>query len=234
MTHGWCRRRFGLGVAGLAATLALGGCTGGAAEEPVAGDGTGDASVIAPGEPGEEAETLSPEEAGEAADQARAEPNAADRAFMTMMIEHHEQALVMTDLAERHAEDGDVRNMAERVERAQEPEIEAMEAWLDAHEDAPEDTGDGHEGHEEGGGHEGHEDGAAPGMATEEQLDELRAARGAEFDRMFVDLMIAHHEGAITMATEETAQGSETTALEMAAELVATQGVEIDRMEGLL
>ncbi len=229
MTHGWCRRRLGLGVAALAATLALGGCTGGGAEEPSAGGDEGGASVIAPGEPGEEAETLSPEEAGEAAAEGRAEPNAADHAFMTMMIEHHEQALVMTDLARQHAEDQAVRSMAERVARAQEPEIEAMEAWLGAHEEPSDDgTDDGHSGHE------GHEDGAAPGMATEEQLDELRAARGAEFDRMFVDLMIAHHEGAVAMATEEQAQGSETMALEMAAELVATQTAEIDRMANLL
>ncbi|MFB4193848.1 DUF305 domain-containing protein [Streptomyces carpaticus] len=227
------RFRHPVAGAGLAASLAavlsltaLTGCTGG---EATAGD-TGsdaDASVIVPGRPGEEARTVSPQEAREAAGEGTG-PNAADHAFMTMMIEHHEQAIEMTDLADAHAEDGAVRGIARRIAAAQEPEIEAMRAWLLRNAGDGGATGDGH-GH---AGHDGHGD-AMPGMASEEELARLRAARGAEFDALFLELMIAHHEGAVTMAADVSAQGNDVTALEMAAEIGASQRVEISRMEAM-
>jgi uncharacterized protein (DUF305 family) len=199
-------------------TLALvGGCTGGESGAP--DEEAGGPSVIAPGRPGEDAETLSPDDAGEAADDSRAEPNAADVAFMSMMIDHHEQALEMTDLAETRASDTSVRRLAERVATAQEPEVGVMEDWLD-------DNAAGEE-------HAGHDPARMPGMPTGEQLAELRAARGEAFDELFLDLMIAHHEGAVEMATDEAAQGSDSYVVELAAEMAATQGAEIDRMENL-
>lgn len=221
MTHGHWPSRLGGGAGGLLLALVLAsGCTGGetSAEEPSG------PPVIAPGEPGEEAETLSPEAAREAAEDAYGEPNAADHAFVARMIDHHEQALLMTDLAERHATDPAVGRLAERIARAQEPEIGVMEAWL-----AENGGGENHEH----GGHGGHGAAAMPGMATEERLDALRTARGADFDRLFLDLMIAHHEGAVTMATDETTHGSDNVVIEMATEMTATQGAEIGRMESL-
>ncbi|MGP4111689.1 DUF305 domain-containing protein [Streptomyces sp. 4N509B] len=233
MTHGcWPTRRGRLALRAvvLAAVLAGGGaCTGGGDGDggaTGAAEGESGAPVIAPGEPGAPAETLSAGEAREAAEAADPEPNEADRAFMTMMIAHHEQAVVMTDLALEHADDGDVRRFAERLDLGQESEIEAMRSWLDAN------GGAADHGHDHGGGGEG--DGGMPGMASEEQLAELRAARGEDFDRLFLRLMITHHEGAVVMADDEAASGSDEFVLGLASDLAATQGPEIDRMTTLL
>jgi uncharacterized protein (DUF305 family) len=219
----WPSRLGGVGGGVLLALALVSGCTGGGASAELA-EAASEPPVIAPGEPGEEARTLSPEAARQSAGDAYGEPNAADRAFVAMMIDHHEQALVMTGLAERHATDPAVGRLAERIARAQEPEIDVMDAWLG------ENGGGENHGH---GGHGGHASVAMPGMATEAQLDELRDARGADFDGLFLDLMIAHHEGAVTMATDETAHGSDNVVIEMATELAATQGAEIDRLESL-
>ncbi|MGP3968956.1 DUF305 domain-containing protein [Streptomyces sp. 6N223] len=208
---------------GLLALALAGGCTGGGDSGSGSAEDAGTQPVIAPGRPGEPAGTLSPDEAREAARDSYAEPNAADVAFMAKMIEHHGQALLMADLADTRASDGSVRRLAERIARAQEPEIGVMEDWLD-------DNAEGGAGGEaEGHGHAGD----MPGMATEEDLAELRGARGADFDALFLDLMIAHHEGAVEMATDEAAQGSASFVVELAAEMAATQGAEIDRMENL-
>jgi uncharacterized protein (DUF305 family) len=226
------RRRSGIAVpAVLLATLApvlLSGCTGAAEPAPAAGR---DAAphVIAPGRPGEPARTLSAEEAEEAvvAGRRAGEANAADVAFVRMMIDHHEQALVMADLAARHAGDGAVRRMAERIAAAQGPEIEAMRAWLARHSEPGGDSG----------GHRHRQHGAAgddaPGMATAAQLDALRAARGDAFDGRFLDLMIAHHQGAVAMATDVISGGADTTVKELATDLIAVQTAEIARMRRL-
>ncbi|BFO19435.1 hypothetical protein SHKM778_58230 [Streptomyces sp. KM77-8] len=107
-----------------------------------------------------------------------------------MMIEHHAQALVMTELAPDRAESKKIVKLAERIGAAQGPEIEAMKAWLKSHDKAERD-----EGH-------AHDHATMPGMATQAQLKQLSAADGAAFDQLFLTLMITHHQGAITMATE--------------------------------
>jgi uncharacterized protein (DUF305 family) len=228
MSHGGeARSRWLWGLLGLLALALAGGCTGGGDGSDEGKNAEGDAgAVIAPGRPGEPAGTLSPDEAREAARDSYAEPNAADVAFMSKMIDHHAQALEMADLAETHASDGSVRRLAERIATAQEPEVGVMEDWLD---DNAEGDAEGQDGHH---GRHGH---AAdmPGMASEEELAALRAARGADFDARFLDLMITHHEGAVEMATDEAAQGSDSFVVELAAEMAATQGAEIDRMENL-
>ncbi|WP_368732986.1 DUF305 domain-containing protein [Streptomyces alkaliphilus] len=196
-------------------------------------------SVIAPGRPGEEARTLSPEEAEKAAEELRDEPVAADFAFMEMMAVHHAQALEMTALAERHAENERVRGLAGRISVAQEPEIAVMEAWLEEHADSPArpDDRQGHGGHDDHGTHDGHGDHGdhsdMPGMATPEQLAELEESRGEEFDRLFLDLMIAHHEGAVVMAADVLAQTGDMAVRELAAEIAAQQNAEIGRMRNL-
>ncbi|GAA1901697.1 DUF305 domain-containing protein [Streptomyces sodiiphilus] len=192
----------------------------------------GEPPVIAPGRPGEEARTLAPEEAREAGSRAEGEAGEADFAFMRMMILHHEQALVMTDLAAEHAEDAKVGRLSERVAAAQGPEIEVMKAWLVRHgEDAGKEDG----GHHDHGHHDAEGSGAAamPGMAAGEELAELHAARGKEFDLLFLDLMIAHHEGAVAMAADLLAESTDVEAGEMATKMIAEQTVEIGRMKGL-
>ncbi|MFD1829718.1 DUF305 domain-containing protein [Streptomyces desertarenae] len=209
-------------LAALTALTALTGCDGGSGEAAPSAAGP---SVIAPGRPGEAAETLSAEEARKAGEERRDKPNEADFSYVSGMIEHHEQALVMTGLAEEHASAGAVRRLAERISAAQKPEITAMRSWLRRN-----GRGEGGDGH----GHGGHGGGPMPGMATEEQLEELRQARGGEFDRLFLKLMITHHEGAVTMAEDVARDGRDVQVQEMAGDVAVQQTVEIGRMRSML
>ncbi|MFK0024252.1 DUF305 domain-containing protein [Streptomyces sp. NPDC090798] len=208
-------RRGLLGAASLTvAVLALGGCDSGPASTPGSA-GTSGPSVIAPGKPGEAAETLS---AADAAKQRSEDdsPNAADFAYARMMIEHHTQALEMTGLAPKQAASGQVKRLAARIAAAQGPEISTMEGWLKAHDGDKRAAEHRHE--------------AMPGMATEAQLKQLRTARGKAFDALFLKLMITHHDGAISMATEVKAQGNNIQVEEMADDVIAQQTSEISRM----
>ncbi|MCH5676330.1 DUF305 domain-containing protein [Streptomyces gilvus] len=196
--------------------LALTACDSGSQTKSRPGGGP---SVIVPGGPGEQNRTMS---AADAAAQ-RAEddsPNSADVSYARMMIEHHRQALEMTELAPDRAESASLKRLAERIAAAQGPEIAAMRGWLTTHGKA-----------EKSGGHQ---HGSMPGMATEAQLSQLRAARGKAFDQLFLTLMITHHEGAITMATDVKAQGNNLLVEEMADDVVAQQTTEITRMRTLL
>lgn len=195
--------------------LALTGCSAGGTAETKAQDG----KVIAPGKPGEAARTLSPDEArAEAPDDS---PNTADVRYVRMMIEHHKQALVMTDLAEQHADSDSVTRLASRIAAAQGPEIDAMDGWLKT-DGRPRDKG-GHQHHHE----------SMPGMASEDQLADLREARGPGFDRLFLSLMTTHHRGAVTMAEEVLAKGNNVRVEEMANDVMAQQTIEIERMRKL-
>lgn len=244
-----------LGSAALALTLAvlpvLAGCDSGTEEKKSAAS---EPSVVAPGKPGEQAETLSPKDAAKSAG-GDTKPNSADFGYATKMIEHHQQAVVLTDIAEDHASAKGVRKLASRVGAAQQPEIEAMQGWLESNGVKVSDKGeakkkggdkdgdrdsDGDKGQDGdgGGGHAGH--GGAhgshtgmPGMATEADLDKLRAARGKGFDALFLKLMTAHHRGAITMATQLMEEGNDVRIEEMATDVMAQQTAEIKRMRKL-
>ncbi|MFE2978150.1 DUF305 domain-containing protein [Streptomyces sp. NPDC059258] len=211
-------RSTALAAAAVAAVLVLGAC------DADSGDGTSDKAkdtgpgVVAPGRPGEPARTLSAEEAAKEAGQDTA--NSADFRYAQMMIEHHGQALVMTELVSERASDSTVKRLAERISAGQKPEIGAMEGWLKRN------GGDKREQH--------HDHTGMPGMATEAQLKKLRAAEGKAFDTLFLELMITHHQGAVTMATEALTEGNDIFVEEMASDVVAQQTVEIDRMRGLM
>ncbi|MFE7891750.1 DUF305 domain-containing protein [Streptomyces sp. NPDC057412] len=210
------RARAALAAAALVAVLA--GCDSGADAKSPADSGP---SVIVPGEPGEPNKVLSAEEAA----RQRAEddsPNSADVDYARMMIQHHEQALVMTELVPERAESAKVQKLAARIAAAQGPEIDAMKGWLRTH--GKDTRAEGHE----------HAHTPMPGMATDAQLATLRAARGKAFDELFLTLMITHHDGAITMATDVKAQGNNIQVEEMADDVVAQQTTEISRMRDLL
>ncbi|MFE2041882.1 DUF305 domain-containing protein [Streptomyces sp. NPDC059477] len=202
----------------MVAVLALGACESGSDDEPTSGTATGP-SVLLPGEPGDENQTLSAEEAAEQRVEDDA-PNSADVSYARMMIEHHTQALEMTELASEQAESEAVKGLAERIAAAQEPEIAAMEAWLTRH---------GKDGEDDSGS--SHDHASMPGMATEGQLESLRSAKGSAFDQLFLTLMITHHEGAITMATDVKGQGNNIQIEEMADDVIAQQTSEIGRMQ---
>ncbi|MGV9423423.1 DUF305 domain-containing protein [Streptomyces sp. NPDC003656] len=204
-----------------AVVFAVGGCDAGADTKSAAASGP---SVIAPGRPGEPNRTLSAQEAaGQRGDDNS--PNAADRSYATMMIEHHAQALKMTELAPKRAESTAVKHMAERIAASQGPEIAAMKSWLRT---------DGGGGHDHGDTHDhAHTHMSMPGMATEAQLTKLKSARGKAFDALFLKLMIAHHQGAITMATDVKARGHSVRIEEMADDVIAQQTAEISRMRAM-
>ncbi|MFI0980488.1 DUF305 domain-containing protein [Streptomyces sp. NPDC021093] len=202
----------------VAALLALSACDGAPEEDGRARAG-GDAVVVAPGKPGEPGRTLSADEARRAAPVDR--PNSADFDYAEMMIAHHTQALVMTGLVPSRAASQGVRQIADRIAAAQRPEIGTMRGWQKRN-------------GADGRPRTPHDHGAMAGMATEKQLADLGAARGTAFDRLFLQLMITHHKGALTMAGDALSDGNDLTVEEWATELVAQQTTEINRMARML
>ncbi|MEV4092851.1 DUF305 domain-containing protein [Streptosporangium saharense] len=175
------------------------------------------APVIAPGRPGEVARTLGADEAATAVPTPTA--NAADVRYVRDMMVHHRQALEMATLALTHAESATVRALASRIRDSQGPEVQVMSLWL------------GQQGLRGPDHHTEH--GSMPGMATPEQLRALAATSGPEFDRLFLQLMTAHHRGAITMSEEVLTHGSHLRVEELANEIATTQAGEIRRMARL-
>lgn len=185
--------------------------------------GTDDpAPIVQPGAPGEDARTFSADEISEVEGVSYVD---ADVRFMQGMIPHHQQALVMTDLVRRYATTDAVRQMALRMEISQRDEIALMETWLRNHDEPVGMPGMDHGEH------------LMPGMLTPEQMEELRNARGTEFDRLFLEYMIQHHRGAIEMVAELFATpgaAQESTVFKFAEDVDADQTMEIQRMQRVL
>ena len=158
--------------------------------------------------------------------------NDADVMFAQMMIPHHEQALEMSELADGRASDAEIKTLAAEIEKAQDPEIQTMKSWLKAW-GKPESAGESMPGMEHGSGGMDHGSGM-PGMMSDEDMKKLAAAKGTEFDRMFAELMIEHHKGAITMAEDERKKGRDATAKKLAADVVKTQSAEVEKFEKIL
>ncbi|GAA1090913.1 DUF305 domain-containing protein [Nocardiopsis metallicus] len=161
----------------------------------------------------EDSVTTTPESAEQTA-----EFNDADVHFAQMMIPHHEQAVDMADLADTRA-GSEVRALAEEIRAAQGPEIEQMETLLDAW-GAEVEHGMDHS--------------QMDGMLSEEQMSQLEAAEGEEFDTLFLEFMVLHHEGAVDMARTELAEGVNPEARELAEEIIAAQEDEIEQMNEML
>ncbi|HEX5534273.1 MAG TPA: DUF305 domain-containing protein [Actinomycetales bacterium] len=186
------------------------------------------APVVAPGKPGEPAEVLPP---GTTFDPTEHDFDAADVSFVAGMIPHHQQALVLADLVPQRASDRRVVGLASRIADIQGAEIGVYRRWLSERglneNGKPLGKKEVHLKHgEQGHGH------AMPGMATDEELAELAALSGEDFDRRWLELMIAHHRGALQMADERDREGGrDVRADELAADVVVTQIAEIQRME---
>ncbi|MEV0750101.1 DUF305 domain-containing protein [Streptomyces sp. NBC_01220] len=210
-------RRLVLGAAVAAAVLTSAGCDADGGDNGAKSEAHKAGSVVAPGKPGEPARTLSPSEAVKEAGVDT--PNSADVRYVQLMIQHHTQALELTGLVPTRSRSATVKRLAERITAAQQPEIGAMEGWLSRH------GLSGQSGK--------HDHGAMPGMATAGQLEQLSAAEGKAFDQLFLDLMITHHQGAVTMATDVLSEGNNVQVEEMAGDVVAQQTTEINRMRAL-
>lgn len=216
----------GRGVVVVSCMIVLAGCSSQPAEETA-----GRTPVVQLGAPGEDNRKLTAAEASEL--QAPA-VTAADVEFVLMMIPHHEQALEMTALVPSRTERDDLPLLAERIEVSQTDEIEQMQRWLadQRHEHASHaGPGDGQDSH---AGHEGR---LMAGMATPEEMSRLSAADDEAFDELFLQLMIRHHEGAVTMVEELLASGEggqNPEVFQLAQHIEADQHVEIARMKQLL
>lgn len=149
----------------------------------------------------------------------------ADIEFAQGMIAHHEQAIEMAEIALDPNIDAspEVIDLATRIEGAQDPEVELMTGWLAAAgEPIAMDMSDGHDMS------------SMDGMMSAEQMDSMAGMTGPEFDRTWLEMMIAHHEGAIIQSETVKDEGSNADVLALADEIIAAQQIEITEMQALL
>ena len=180
--------------------------------------------IVQPGAPGRASHVIAVEKA---ADLSTVKATAADVTFMQGMVGHHAQAVEMVALVEARTTRADMRMLALRIEVSQSDEIRMMQRWLEAR------------GQPLPGPHAHHGEGARlmPGMLTPAEMARLAEARGALFDRLFLEGMIKHHEGALTMVQALFATpgaGQEAEMFAFASDVDADQRMEIDRMRGML
>jgi uncharacterized protein (DUF305 family) len=186
--------------------------------------------IVQPGAPGQATRVISAEKA---TDLSRVQYSAADVRFMQGMIGHHAQALEMAALVPERTHRDDMRLLAKRIDLSQADEIRMMQHWLEAR------------GQQVPGAHAHHAAGATgaavaammPGMLSTEEMARLAAAAGDAFDRLFLELMIKHHEGALTMVKELYATdgaGQESEIYAFTSDVDADQRMEIDRMRGMI
>ncbi|MDP1877475.1 MAG: DUF305 domain-containing protein [Actinomycetota bacterium] len=168
-----------------------------------------------------------PAQSAAATQVAVADASEADVAFAQLMIPHHAQAVEMADLALQQGTSPDVLSLAGQIKAAQDPEIQQMRGWLAAW-GAPEQMDGGDHGDMDMGGM------SASGMMTDEDMNSLMNASGEEFDRMWLQMMITHHQGAIQMAEQVIADSTNTDVTALANAVVAGQTAEIDAMQQLL
>ena len=191
----------------------------------VASAGQAQAPIVQPGAPGQPTRELTAEKAIEVADTSY---SPADVQFLQDMIPHHHQALEMAALVAERTNRPELIDVAGRIERSQNDEIAFMQGWLaDRGQTAPEPTA-----------HDAmHTTHKMAGMATPEQMAELAASQGTAFDRLFLKLMITHHEGAVTMVEElheQPGSAYDPVLYEFTTDVVNDQETEIERMNGLL
>jgi len=190
------------------------------------------APIVQPGAPGQDGRTLS---ADEATQLAKSSYTKADVRFMQHMIVHHQQALEMSELVENRTNQEDVVTVAEKIIAGQADEIAFMEQWLHDRGEPVRASMTHGSGMGEHAAHEGHV--MMAGMATPEQMAELAAAQGTEFDRLFLTLMIAHHEGAVEMVgelLEQPGSASDPLLFRFVGDVENDQTSEIERMDAVL
>lgn len=155
--------------------------------------------------------------------------NDQDVSFAKEMIQHHRQAIEMADLAADRASSQEVKDLATKIKGAQDPEIKTMSGWLTSWgEEVPADMS-GMEGHDMGD-----VSSDMPGMMSSEDMDKLEKASSAEFDKMFLEMMVKHHEGAVEMANTEKAEGKYGPAVKLADAVITAQTAEIEQMNRML
>ncbi|HEY2906797.1 MAG TPA: DUF305 domain-containing protein [Vicinamibacterales bacterium] len=194
------------------------------ATAPKGGSAAKPPEIIQPGAPGEASRVIA---ADKATDLSKVQATAADARFMQGMIGHHAQAVEMVDLLRTRTNRKDMQLLGQRIALSQADEIKMMQRWLEVR------------GQEIPSPHAMHMHGATlmPGMLTPDEMERLAQAKGDEFDRLFLEGMIKHHGGALTMVQELLATpgaGQEVEIFAFAADVDADQRMEIDRMSSML
>jgi uncharacterized protein (DUF305 family) len=185
------------------------------------------APVLQPGRPGQPNASLT---GTAAAPRPSAAVDPDDVRFLQDMVVHHAQAVVMVDLARDHLSDTQVKALASRIADEQEPEIAYMAKLLrERGQEVPPQAGNPRFGANSHGGH-----GSMPGMASPQQLEELAAARGVEADRLWLELMTAHHRGALAMVLEQQRDGRDEVVTQLGDEVHVTQLAQINHMQRML
>ncbi len=151
------------------------------------------------------------------------EHNSADVMFAQMMIPHHQQALEMASMASSRASSPEVKHLAEQIRGAQDPEIQTLAGWLKSWGEPTSMSG-----------MSGHHAGSMPGMMSDTDMKKLETLTGRDFDRAFLEMMTAHHKGAIEMARTEQSDGKFGAAKDLARSIETSQSAEVDKMQGLL
>lgn len=226
-------------IAALAlASITLTACGGTASTDPAPAPAPANGPrIVQPGAPGQTGRSFSTEELDNVEGVTFVD---ADVHFMQGMIPHHMQALQMTALVRQHATTDAVRQMALRMEISQRDEIQLMETWLRERGqsiDMSMAAMESHGMHGMGGMQMVNGLHYMPGMLTTEQFEALQSARGVEFDRLFLEGMIQHHQGAIDMVANlfnTSGAAQESTIFKFAEDVDADQQMEIDRMRGIL
>jgi uncharacterized protein (DUF305 family) len=154
----------------------------------------------------------------------------ADVTFAQQMIPHHEQAIEMAQMAQGRASSDEVQELAETIEAAQGPEIDTLQGWLETWGEEGSSGDMGGMDH----GDIGDDSGDMAGMMDEDEMNDLMAASGLDWDRMFLEMMIEHHEGAVEMAQVEVDEGQNTDAVALATKIISDQQAEIAEMRRLL
>ena len=203
-------RRFTLPVVALALAASLAACGSDDSTDTTAGTAAGTTAVAV---------------AASATSNGSAVLNAADIEFAQGMIAHHEQAIEMAEIAldPNMGASAEVVDLATRIKGGQDPEVDLMTGWLDAAgEPVMMDLS------------EGHDMSSMEGMMTGEQMDAMAAMTGSGFDQMWLEMMIAHHEGAIAQSQAVKANGSNPEVLALADQIITAQQGELTEMEQLL
>lgn len=179
--------------------------------------------ILQPGAPGQDTRQIN---TAQATDLSKVRHTPADVKFMQGMIGHHAQAVEMVALIRDRTATGDLKKLGLRIQVSQDDEMNMMRTWLEVR------------GERIPGPHSHHEPGGfMPGMLTNEEMAQLAAAKGVEFDRLFLAGMIKHHAGAITMVDElfkTPGAGQEGDIFAFASDVDADQRMEIDRMSAML
>ena len=155
--------------------------------------------------------------ASDSSNNSDAELSSVDEMFLEMMIPHHDQAVEMAHLAEKNTKNPEILELAKAIDEEQHKEVELMSGWLGK-------TG----GHEHS--HEGH---TMDGMLSPEQMEALEKAKDTEFDKLFLEGMILHHEGAIEM-TQMVVESSNKEIRDLAESILSSQTAQIEQMKKLL